>query len=64
MTRGEDDAEKAGHAVTQHLPAQDWHTVLVFDGRGGVRRLSDQEESAFVVPPRGFALVSGRLGSP
>ena len=50
-------------AVPQRLPAQDWHTVLVFDGRGGVRRLSDQEEGAFVVPPRGFALISGRLGS-
>ena len=64
MTAGEDSPAQAEPVVPQRRPDQDWLTVLVFDGRGGVRRLTDEEEGSFVVPARGFALVAGRLTAP
>lgn len=64
MTAGEDTPDASAPAAPQHRPAQDWLIVLDFDGRGGVRRLTDQEETTFEAPPKGFVLVSGKLGSP
>lgn len=45
-------------------PVTDWMTVVVFDGRGGVRELSESEEADFTVPARGYALVAGNLRAP
>jgi zinc transporter len=45
-------------------PVKDWMTVVVFDGRGGVRRLEETEEADYTVPQRGFALVAGNLRAP
>lgn len=39
-------------------------TVVVFDGRGGVRKLEETEEADYTVPARGYALVAGNLRSP
>lgn len=49
---------------SHHPPVEDWMTVVVFDGRGGVRLLDEAEESDFAVPQRGFALVSGNARAP
>jgi zinc transporter len=39
--------------------------IIVFDGRGGVRKLTDEEETQpYTVPPKGFALISGNARSP
>lgn len=51
-------------ASTQRPPVKDWLTVIVFDGRGGVRRLEETEEAEFSVPQRGFALISGNSRAP
>lgn len=46
-------------------PVKDWMSVLVFDGRGGVRKLSEEEEAQpHAVPPKGFVLVSGNSRAP
>ena len=46
-------------------PVKDWMSVIIFDGRGGVRKLSDEEETKpYSVPPKGFVLVSGNSRSP
>lgn len=46
-------------------PVKDWMTVLVFDGRGGVKKLSEEEETQpYDVPAKGFALVSGHSRAP
>src|SRR5215217_4499332 len=45
-------------------PVKDWMTVVVFDGRGGVRRLEETEEADYTVPARGYALVAGNLRAP
>ncbi len=45
-------------------PVRDWLTVVVFDGRGGVRQLSDAEEADYTVPARGYALVAGNSRAP
>jgi zinc transporter len=39
-------------------------TVVVFDGRGGVRKLEETEEADYTVPARGYALVAGNLRAP
>jgi zinc transporter len=61
-------ADDPTKAVNQHArerpPVKDWMQVAVFDGKGGVRRLEDSEEEDFVVPPKGFALVSGNSRAP
>jgi zinc transporter len=51
-------------ASNQRAPVKDWMTVVVFDGRGGVRRLEETEEADFTVPARGFALISGNSRAP
>jgi zinc transporter len=46
-------------------PVKDWMSVIVFDGRGGVRKLSDDEENKpYTVPQKGFVVVSGSARSP
>ena len=46
-------------------PVKDWMSVLIFDGRGGVRKLDDEEETKpYTVPQKGFALVAGNARSP
>ena len=46
-------------------PVKDWISVIIFDGRGGVRKLSDEEEAKpYSVPQKGFVLVSGNSRSP
>jgi len=46
-------------------PVKDWMGVIVFDGRGGVRRLTDEEEALpYTVPAKGFVLVAGNSRSP
>ncbi|RYE78934.1 MAG: hypothetical protein EOP19_20835, partial [Hyphomicrobiales bacterium] len=45
-------------------PVKDWMTVVVFDGRGGVRKLEESEEADYTVPARGYALVAGNLRAP
>ena len=39
-------------------------TVVVFDGRGGVRKLEETEEAEYTIPARGYALVAGNLRAP
>ena len=51
-------------ASNQRQPVKDWLTIVVFDGRGGVRRLADAEEADYVVPARGFALITGNSRAP
>ena len=43
---------------------KDWLTIVEFDGRGGVRKLSEAEEADFVTPAKGFALISGNSRAP
>ena len=46
-------------------PVKDWMSIIVFDGRGGVRKLTDEEESQpYTVPQKGFVLLSGNSRSP
>ena len=46
-------------------PVKDWMSVLIFDGRGGVRKLTDEEETQpYSVPQKGFVLISGNARSP
>jgi zinc transporter len=46
-------------------PVKDWMTIIVFDGRGGVRKLAeDEEDKPYTVPPKGFVLISGNARSP
>lgn len=45
-------------------PVTDWLTIAVFDGRGGVRELSDAEEANYTVPARGYALIAGNMRAP
>lgn len=46
-------------------PVKDWMSVIVFDGRGGVRKLTDEEETQpYAVPQKGFVLISGNARSP
>ncbi len=51
-------------ASNQRQPVKDWMTIVQFDGRGGVRKLEETEETAFVTPAKGFALISGNSRSP
>lgn len=51
-------------ASNQRQPVKDWMTIVQFDGRGGVRKLEETEEAAFVTPAKGFALISGNSRSP
>ncbi len=45
-------------------PVKDWMSVLVFDGRGGVRRLEESDELDYTVPQRGYSVVAGNLRAP
>lgn len=46
-------------------PVKDWMSVIVFDGRGGVRKLTDEEETQpYTVPQKGFVVISGNARSP
>ena len=45
-------------------PVHDWMTIVEFDGRGGVRKLTEAEEAGFVTPAKGFALISGNSRAP
>jgi zinc transporter len=51
-------------ATNARPPVLDWRQVMVFDGRGGVRKLDDAEEDGFAVPQRGFSVVAGNLRAP
>lgn len=51
-------------ATSQRPPITDWRSVMVFDGRGNVRKLDDAEEAEPKVPVRGFAVVAGNLRAP
>jgi zinc transporter len=61
-------ADEVQRTTNQHArprpPVKDWMQVLVFDGRGGVKRLEESEETEFTVPAKGFALISGNSRSP
>ena len=46
-------------------PVKDWMSVIIFDGRGGVRKLDEAEETKpYTVPQKGFVLVAGNGRSP
>ncbi|MEO6013673.1 MAG: CorA family divalent cation transporter [Devosia sp.] len=46
-------------------PVKDWMSVVVFDGRGGVKRLTEEEEAQpHDAPAKGFVLVAGNSRSP
>lgn len=46
-------------------PVKDWMAVIVFDGRGGVRRLEEAEEAGpYSVPQKGFVLITGNSRAP
>jgi zinc transporter len=46
-------------------PVKDWMSIVVFDGRGGVRKLAEEEEAKpYSVPQKGFVLISGNARSP
>jgi zinc transporter len=52
-------------ARPERTPVKDWMSVIIFDGRGGVRKLTDDEESQpYTVPQKGFVLISGNARSP
>ena len=55
---------EAIRASNQRAPVKDWLTIVEFDGRGGVRKLTEAEEAAFVTPAKGFALISGNSRAP
>jgi zinc transporter len=45
--------------------AREWLTIIVFDGRGAVKRLTAEEAQApYDVPAKGFVLVSGSARAP
>jgi zinc transporter len=47
------------------VQAKPWQTIVIFDGRGGVKRLADEELTAeYTVPQKGFVLVSGNARAP
>lgn len=46
-------------------PVQDWMGVVVFDGRGDARRLTEEQEVLpHEVPAKGFALITGNSRAP
>jgi hypothetical protein len=46
-------------------PVKDWMSVVIFDGRGGVKRLTEEEEVLpHEAPAKGFVLVAGNSRSP
>jgi zinc transporter len=46
-------------------PVKDWMSVVIFDGRGGVKRLTEEEEAQpYAAPQKGFVLVAGNSRSP
>ena len=46
-------------------PVKDWLSIIIFDGRGGVRRLDEAEEAEpYTVPPKGFVLITGNSRAP
>jgi zinc transporter len=46
-------------------PVKDWMSVVIFDGKGDARRLTDAEELApHETPAKGFVLVTGNARSP
>lgn len=50
---------------TAHSPVTDWMSVVVFDGKGDARILTEAEEMApHAVPAKGFVLVSGNSRAP
>ncbi|MEO6395749.1 MAG: CorA family divalent cation transporter [Devosia sp.] len=52
-------------AIEGRTPSKDWRSIIVFDGRGGVKRLSQEEEALPLdVPAKGFVLVSGNARAP
>jgi zinc transporter len=55
---------EAIRASNQRAPVKDWLTIVEFDGRGGVRKLTEAEEVGFVTPAKGFALISGNSRAP
>lgn len=58
-------ADAAPTRAMPRPPVKDWMAVIVFDGRGGVRRLEDAEESEpYAVPQKGFVLVTGNSRAP
>ncbi len=58
-------AEDAVRPATERPPVKDWMSVVIFDGRGGVKRLTEEEEAQpFVAPAKGFVLVSGHSRAP
>jgi zinc transporter len=61
---GESRIDPANHHARERPPVKDWLAIAVFDGRGGVRRLDDNEEQEFTPPPKGFALISGNARAP
>jgi len=58
-----DDIEKPITIKTAHNAANKRPIVLVFDGRGGVKRVDDANEIPNA-PPKGFVLVSGNSRAP
>lgn len=51
-------------ASNQRPPVKDWLTIVQFDGRGGVRKLTEAEELEYTQQPKGFALVAGNSRAP
>ncbi|RYE07798.1 MAG: zinc transporter ZntB [Hyphomicrobiales bacterium] len=46
-------------------PVKDWMSIVIFDGRGGVRRLTEEEETQpYAAPQKGFVLIAGNARSP
>jgi zinc transporter len=46
-------------------PVQDWMSVVVFDGKGDARRLTEEQETeAHEAPTKGFVLVTGNSRAP
>jgi zinc transporter len=60
----DDTANPANQHARERPPVKDWMAVVIFDGKGGVRRLEDTEEHNFTVPQKGFALVAGNSRAP
>ena len=50
--------------TSQRPPVKDWRSVMVFDGRGGVKRLDESEEDNYTIPARGFSVVAGNVRAP
>ena len=61
---GEETQKAVNHHARERPPVKDWMQVLVFDGRGGVKRLEESEETEFTVPAKGFALIAGNSRAP